>query len=524
MYRRNSGEGVLVIDPTVEAVHGKILPLERLADVAKELRRQGKRIVLCHGVFDLLHVGHIRHFAEAKAMGDILMVTVTEDKHVNKGPHRPAFPEALRCEVLAAISHVDFVAISRHASAEPVIVLLEPDVYVKGPDYKDASADVTGGIAREREAVERIGGSIAFTNNVTFSSSSLLNRHWRMFPEPVEEYLTDFRSRYQAADVAVFLDRLRQMRVVVVGEAIFDEYVYCDQLGKSAKEPVLAMRYDSAEVFAGGAMAVANHLAEFCAEVDLVTYLGASNSHEEMVRASLKPNVSLHFVHKAASPTILKRRYIESLLLYKLFEVYIINDEPIADDESARACEILQTVLPKADVVVAADFGHGLITPKLVEILSNGSRFLAVNTQVNAANIRFHAVSKYPRADYVCINEGELRLDARNRTAPVSELVAGLRRRMGCERFLVTRGRSGVMYFDGERWCESPSFALSVVDRVGAGDAVLALTSACVAAGFPAEMVAFVANVIGAEKVQIVGNRSSVERAATLKFIDALLK
>jgi bifunctional ADP-heptose synthase (sugar kinase/adenylyltransferase) len=180
--------------------------------------------------------------------------------------------------------------------------------------------------------------------------------------------------------------------------------------------------------------------------------------------------------------------------------------------------------LPGVDVVVAADFGHGLLTPASKTLLADRAKFLAVNTQINAANIRFHAISSYARADYVCINEGELRLDARKRYGAIGDLVTGLKEKLDCSRFLVTRGKHGVSYFDGTTTADSPSLATSVVDRIGSGDAVLAITSACVAAGMPADLVAFVANVIGAQKVLIMGNKDSVGRVATLKFIQALLK
>jgi rfaE bifunctional protein nucleotidyltransferase chain/domain len=92
-------------------------------------------MVLCHGVFDVIHPGHIRHLRSAKAEGDLLIVAITADKFVDKGPGRPAFNEHLRMEALAALSWVDFVAIHRAASAVDLIHALKPDVYVKGSDY-----------------------------------------------------------------------------------------------------------------------------------------------------------------------------------------------------------------------------------------------------------------------------------------------------------------------------------------------------------------------------------------------------
>jgi rfaE bifunctional protein nucleotidyltransferase chain/domain len=502
----------------------KVVALTDLPARLAAYRALGKRIVQCHGVFDLLHVGHIRHFKEAKALGDILVVTVTDDPYVNKGPNRPAFTAALRLESLAALCDVDLVALSASPTAIEAIGLVRPDVYVKGPDYRNAADDRTGGILAEERAVAAGGGRVHYTEDVAFSSSNLLNRFFPAFDAPTEEYLANFRAQYSAGDVAAALDSLRSIKAVVIGEAILDEYVYCAQMGKSAKEPVLAMRYESRDMHAGGALAVANHLASFCDSVELITYLGHHDAHEDFVRLNMRPNVRPNFIYKADSPTIIKRRYVESYLLSKLFEVYICNDEPIGRDEEARLCSLVEARIAHAGLVLAADFGHGLITDPTVEILTASDRFLAINTQINAANIGFHTISKYPRADYVCVHEGEVRLDARDRRGDLLPLVNDIAGRMSCGQVLVTRGKKGVSYFYGGADHVAPAFASKVVDRIGSGDAVLALTSLCAAAGLPPPMIGFLANVAGAQKLQIMGNKKSLDRVATLKFIDALLK
>ena len=505
-------------------IRNKIFDVDSLSGEIAPLKAAGKTIVHCHGVFDLLHVGHVRHLTEAKSFGDILVVTLTEDLYVNKGPHRPAFTEALRAETLAALEAVDFVAISRYPTAVQAISLIRPSIYVKGPDYKNQSEDITGGINLEEEAVVACGGVIRFTDDVTYSSSHLINRHLPSFDPETEAYLHSFRKQFSSRDVISYLDRLCDLEVLVVGEAILDEYIYCEQMGKSAKDPVLAMRYNSRELFAGGSLAVANHLANFVKSVKLVTYLGSEESQQTFIQDHLKENVSLHFITKASSPTIVKRRYVESYLRSKHFEVYFINDEPISNSEELELCALLNEHLSSCDMVVAADFGHGLLTNTAISHLARSDHFLAVNTQINAANIRYHAISAYDRADYICINEQEVRLDARSRRGQLSKLVQNLSARLVCDRLLVTRGRAGVSYFEQAQEHSAPAFAAEIVDRTGSGDAVLAITSAAVSIGAPGPIVAFLANVIGAQKVKIVGNRSAVDRISTVKFIESLLK
>jgi cytidyltransferase-like protein len=95
----------------------KVVSLDRLAERVADLKADGMKVVLCHGVFDLLHYGHMLHFREARAQGDALVVTITPDIHVNKGPNRPAFTESYRAQMLAALEIVDLVAINNGPTA-----------------------------------------------------------------------------------------------------------------------------------------------------------------------------------------------------------------------------------------------------------------------------------------------------------------------------------------------------------------------------------------------------------------------
>ena len=204
-----------------------IKTLPELAATLAGLRGQKRRIVHCHGVFDLLHVGHLRYFQEAKAMGDVLVVTLTTDRYVNKGPHRPAFTEQLRAEVLAGLECIDFVAINPTPSAIEAIQLLRPDVYVKGPDYKDASKDVTGKILEEEEAVRAVGGRLAITSGDTFSSTSLINQHMSVLSPDVQAYLADFARKHSAESVIDYVQKARGLKVLLIGNVpparLFDE-------------------------------------------------------------------------------------------------------------------------------------------------------------------------------------------------------------------------------------------------------------------------------------------------------------
>ncbi len=502
----------------------KIRPLRSLPDRLDPLRREGKHIVLCHGVFDLLHIGHIRHLSRARTQGDVLVVTVTPDRWVNKGPSRPAFAEDLRLEAIAALAEVDFVALNEWPTAEETIALLKPDVYVKGGEYRDEDRDVTGGIARERQAVEAAGGRIAFTDEITFSSSSLINAYLPALSEEARSFLSGFAARHSAADVVARLDAARDLKVLVVGETIIDEYQYCAAIGKSSKAPALVARTESMERFAGGILAVANHLADFCGEVSVLTQLGASSSHEAFVREQLDSRIEPVLLERRDAPTIVKRRFVESYFFTPMFELYEINDESLHPDDDNRLCDALLERCPKVDLVVVVDYGHSMLTSNAVDVLCGESRFLAMNAQANAGNRGYHRLSKYPRADYVCAAEHELFLEARDWRGDLHPILVDVAARLSCPRIVVTCGKRGALaYGADEGFLETPAMAAKVVDRVGAGDAFLAATAPLVATGAPFDLVAFVGNVAGAEAVATVGHRRYLRRDAFAKHIQALL-
>jgi rfaE bifunctional protein nucleotidyltransferase chain/domain len=514
---------VKTLDPSLAAQ--KIVPLDQFSRRVAELKAAGKTVVLCHGVFDLLHYGHLLHFQEARSQGDALVVTITPDIYVNKGPNRPAFTEVYRAQMLAALEIVDYVAINKWPTAVEMLEAVAPNVYAKGPDYRDHGRDVSGKIGDEENAVLKGGGQTYYTEDLTFSSSTLINRHLSTHSDDMSEYLNDLRQSFSAADIHTALNGLRKLRVLIVGETIIDEYVYVDQMGKASKEPVLAMRYASREEFGGGVLAIANHMAEFIDDVSLLTFLGSYDTRESFVRDNLAPNVTPTFLYKKDSPTIVKRRYIERNLLQKMFEVYVFNDEVLTNSDEDDFCRQLESIAGGYDLVVTADYGHGILTPQAIQTLEETAKFLAVNTQQNAANIGYHTLSRYSRADFVCTNEKELRSDFRSRLGDVEPLILKLVDRLHVANTLITRGGSGVRFFrTGEGWSGGPAFAKTVTDRVGAGDAVLSWTAPMAAANLPGKMIAFVANVVGAQAAQIVGNRSAVNRVATFKFIESLLK
>ena len=147
---------------------GIIVRKEDFAEIKSLLKEQKKKIILCHGVFDLVHPGHVIHFEEAKAMGDVLVVSVTAAEYVRKGPGRPYFDDDMRLKFLSAINCIDYVMLSEGYTVDDIIETVEPDLYVKGEEYAKAEDDITGKIEEEIKLVRSHGGDIAYTTGRVF--------------------------------------------------------------------------------------------------------------------------------------------------------------------------------------------------------------------------------------------------------------------------------------------------------------------------------------------------------------------
>ena len=503
----------------------KIFSIEEIANKVESIKKQGETVVQCHGVFDLVHPGHIKHLQAAKREGDYLLVTLTADEFVNKGPGRPIFNENLRAENLAALEAVDFVGVSNFSTAVDIISLIKPNVYAKGGEYSDVNNDLSGKIADETQAVEIARGRVHFTSEETFSSSSLINRDIQLFPSSTESWLESFRGRYGANDIISNFEKIAERSVLVIGEAIIDEYVFCEALGKSAKDPILAFRHLSEETYSGGSIAVANHMAGFMKNVGLLTLLGHENSREEFIRQSLSKNVQPIFVEQDGVPTIHKKRFVDRHSGTKPFELYEMDDGALPLKTEKELLTYIDDLIDDYDMVVVVDYGHGMMTSDVIQKLCEKSKYLSVNTQANAGNRGFNTLTRYPRADYVSIAGNELELEIRKRGQSFSDSVLELADQIDCPRFTITLGRDGSLHYDKESgFSEVPALAVRVLDRVGAGDAVLSITAPLVAIGLPWDVIGFIANLAGAEIVGHLGNRNSLDRISLSKHIEALLK
>lgn len=501
----------------------KIIPPLKLVPILDKLKRQGKKIVYCHGVFDLFHRGHIHQFEQARSQGDVLVVGLTTDRHVLKGPSRPTFNQNVRAEVLAALELVDFVTFSDAESAVETIKLLKPDVYVKGKEYEDTEKDLTRKIAKEVEAVKSTGGRVFYSVELPIRSTPLLNSFVDPYPEDVLEYLKKIKKHYSFDNVVKLIDRLRGLKVLVIGEAIIDQYDYMEQMDVSPKGGVVAMHYLDSEFFAGGSLACANHISNFCKNAILLSPIGRKDPHEKFIRSALNANVKGILFEREGFSTIVKKREVIKSYLQKRAETYFFDDSPTPKDIEQKIIAYLKENLNSFDLVFVIDYGHGFITDKIAGFLSRSARPLAVNTQMNSANKGFHVITRYPRLDYACLDHAEASMALRDRSSRPELMGRKLLDTLSAQGAMITLGHRGsvMVIKDGEYF--TPVFSRKVVDTVGAGDALFSVTSLAFVDRWPPELIGFVGNAVGALATTYIGNKGSVTKKMLVNFMRSLM-
>lgn len=503
----------------------KILLFDDLVKKVRMLQQAGRVVVQSHGIFDLIHPGVIKHLNSANEQGDILIATVIKDKDVRKGPGRPIFPEALRAENVASLSMVDYVCIVDDEKPFECVKRIKPDIFAKGKSIKDHDNIIHNKIFEEEK--ELYFGKVRIHETVGFSlsSSEIIKNFLDIYPEEVKTFLNHFSKKYSFNEITERINNLKKLKVLLIGDGVIDEYHYCDAMGKSAKAPLVVNKYITHEVFAGGAFAIANHIAGLCSDIHLVSLLGNDSTREDFIRRNLKPNVNMKFFYRKNGSTIVKKRYINQYQNQKLFEVNYLNDTYINGGLELEIIRYLKSMIAAYDLILISDFGHGFITNKIIDFVEKSAKIFAVNTQTNAANAGYNMIIKYKKPAYVCLDEPELRWAAQERSVDIEYVARKILKEINADNLIVTLGKKGSFGINKNNEINrTPIFSSKVIDTVGAGDAFFSFTAPCIAQKIPLDLVSFIGNAVGALAVQIVCNKKPVEKYELFEFIHALLK
>jgi rfaE bifunctional protein nucleotidyltransferase chain/domain len=506
----------------------KILSLDQLLERRRDARQRGLRVAQCHGCFDIVHPGHIRHLRQARAHADILLVSITGDVGYAKHGGAPLINEDLRAENLAELDCVDWVYIEPRPTASELLELVRPDVYIKGREY-ESNSDPR--FAAERRAVERHGGKVVFSSgDVVFSSTALIGALERSV-DPYHARLTRLLERPELGGPVLngYLARFRGRRVLVIGETILDTYIFCDQPEVAAESPVLTLRPLERRTYDGGAAVIARHVAAMGGHPVLLTGLPARSPHAAALLERLdREGIEVRAI-QTSTPLAEKQRFLVGT--QKVMKLNVL--EPMDMDASRRAAlltlaeDIANT--GALDAAIVADFGNGLLSPGLTRELCLALR-PRVRTLAGDVSGRRASLTAFHSADLLCPSEAEARAALHNYEESLPAVAWRLLSSAAARHAIITMGADGLVAFDrldhqappapegrapdapGDdnrsrvRGEHVPAFSVHPVDPLGCGDALIAAATLSLAVGAPLIAAAFLGSVAAACQAQRLGN------------------
>ncbi|MBS0196780.1 MAG: adenylyltransferase/cytidyltransferase family protein [Planctomycetes bacterium] len=506
------------------AVARKIVDLPALLRARAAARAQGRRLVQCHGCFDIVHPGHIRHLRQARALGDLLLVSITGDTQISKGAGRPLIPEELRAENLAALDCVDLVYIDPDPTALGLLREVRPDVYVKGKEYEN---NKDPRFRAERDAVEACGGRVVFSSGDVVFSSTALVAALEQSADPYHQRLAQLSRRADLQGPALYssISAMRDRRIVIVGESIIDSYILCNRPQVASESPILTLRPLEARQYDGGAAIVARHAAALGARPTLITPLptddhGRLSQQAREFTARLEQQGVVVRALPVSQPLPEKQRFLvghQKVMKLDLVEPLVLD---VGQRESLHSMAV-DAAGDGCDAAILTDFGLGMFTPVSLGRLCRGlrPRVRVLAGDVSGASAGLRGLRD---CDLVCPSEEELRGAMQLPEEGLPLVTWRMMEETASRHAIITLGADGLIAFsrlpalatradDGayqQRLSSEHVPALSPIplDPMGCGDSLLTVATLALSAGANLTVAAYLGAVAAAVQVQRLGN------------------
>ena len=456
----------------------KIKTAEEIAAILGP-RPRAKKAIMCHGTFDVVHPGHIRHLIYAKEKADILIASLTCDAHIAKANFRPFVPENLRALNLAAFDMVDFVVIDYEPKPLTNLAIIQPDYFAKGYEY--VSSGLHPKTQEEKDVLDSFGGEIIFTpGDIIYSSSRLIELR---APAIATDKLVSLLEAEGLTfdDLRKALGQFAGTRVHVVGDTIVDTLTETSMIGGQTKTPTLSVRYESKRDFVGGAGIVAKHLKAAGADVTLTTVLGDDPLRDFVIADLKEAGVEINAIIDPTRPTTNKNAIVCDG--HRMLKLDTLDNRPISEKIQTEIQDLLRNT--PTDCVVFSDFRHGVFNrstiPGLIDAIP-AEAFKVADSQVAS---RWGNICEFQDFDLITPNEREARFALGDQDSVIRPLALKLFNAARCRNLILKMGERGLLAYrqrpntdnDLRSFFAIDSFAEHVKDAVGAGDALLAYSA-----------------------------------------------
>ena len=504
----------------------KIKTLIELKKIIGKFPRK-KKIVMCHGVFDVVHPGHIRHLAFAKSKADLLIVSITADKHIKKGTYRPHIPENMRAISLAVFEMVDYVLIDNNQKPNINISKLKPDYFAKGFEYN--SEKVNPDTQEEMKDIKKYGGKMIFTpGDIVYSSSKFLN-----YTEPNLDLdkllLLMHNNSIKFEDLINSLTGLDKVSVHIIGDTIVDSYTWASLIGGQIKTPTLSVLFQKEEKYVGGAGIVAKHIAATGAKTTFTSVLGNDEIMKFVLKDLKKTKMKLNIIVDTERVTTNKNAIIADN--YRLLKLDKLDNRPIPKEILDKLCSMIK--YQKADSVIFSDFRHGIFSKntnnKLISSIPKNV-FKVADSQVAS---RWGNIADFKNFDLITPNEREARFTLADQDSSIGILSDKLKEQTNFKKLILKLGKRGILCSDSDKKNSSytvGSFVNKALDPVGAGDALLAYTTVVYLKTKNFVVASIIGSIAAACECEINGNKTinikdiikkikRIEEQAKLKYL-----
>lgn len=480
----------------------------------KLLRKKNsqKIIGLCHGVFDVIHEGHINHFNDSKKRCDILVVSITDDQFVKKGPNQPYNSSEKRARVLDELKSVDYVFVNKEITSISLINVLKPNLYFKGMDY--LKKDFTDNLRKEILAVKKNKGKVFFTKTEVMSSTKIINNLLIPWTNEQKKFLGNINKYNSFDSILEKFEKLKNVQIDIIGEPIIDNYIYSNIIGLASKDPTLSGVVVNREAIPGGVLSVAQIASLFVKKVRLFTY-----GNNKLIKSYLNKNIEL--INLDNKQNIQKKtRYINNHRLQKIFQLTNFEKNLFSSSSERRIIKILKKQLNKNTII--CDFGIGLFENNILNFINNSKNNKYLNIQSNSINFGFNLFTKYKKNQsikYISLDEREWKLGTKSNHLNDRIIKSFINNKT---HHSVTLGKNGSIYCNNKNFY-APVFINKVVDTTGCGDAYFVITSLLEMINTKSELIPFLGNVYAGMHAMNLANKNIPSRMDYIKYLKSIL-
>ena len=471
--------------------------------MSSRLKSSPTKSVLVSGHFNVIHPGHLRLLRFAKECGNRLIVAVESDRLAGNAAH---VPQDLRLEGVLSNSFVDEAFIIDRPVPE-MIERLRPDIVVKGKEHE-------GKFNPELEKLRSYGGTLLFSSGeALFSSLDLIRREFRELDPHSIRLPLDFMKRHQIEQEGLrqTVRRFEQLKVVVIGDLIVDEYITCQPLGMSQEDPTIVVTPLDSVRFIGGAGIVAAHAAGLGAQVTFLSVVGQDDASDFSRKCLETFNVNSILLNDATRPTTLKQRFRSKGK--SLLRVSYLHQGAISAELQQEMLKEFSRAVAGADLVVLSDFNYGCLPQALVDrIIAKARQRKLLMAADSQSSSQVGDISRFRGMDLITPTEREARISTKNHEDGLVILAELLRQQAGARNVLLKMGEEGMLvHADGGEASkfltdQVPALNAHPKDVAGAGDSLLIASAMAMASGANIWQASCLGSLAAAIQVGRVGN------------------